>query len=87
MTRRRSYNVGMWACVIIQSKFSLCVMRISTVAARQASRVLPYILPEMMTSTSTPGPKLMAMLQVGDGVDGERKWLAKKSEVEKRTSF
>ena len=29
----------------------------------------------------------MAMLQVGDGVDGERKWLAKKSEVEKRTSF
>ena len=36
MTRRRSYNVGMWACVIIQSKFSLCVMRISTVAARQA---------------------------------------------------
>ena len=63
MTRRRSYNVGMWACVIIQSKFSLCVMRISTVAARQASRVLPYILPEMMTSTSTPGPKLMLGLR------------------------
>ena len=37
--------------------------------------------------TEESGKCILAMLQVGDGVDGERKWLAKKSEVEKHTSF